>query len=308
MSDPARPPLLPGADPRDLLQRPGVITLMSILFGLGGALMLLAATAFVLPGLGKPALLAFAAVFLVLAALYEATAVGLWRLKSYGRSLLFVFSCLGLLAVPIGTLISILLLIYLTRPGVRVLFSEVEPSLLSGEQLAALREVRKSGLGIAVGVMIVVFGMIGGVGVVAAIAIPNFVGAMQRGRQMRVVSDLRQLGERLEEYARATGSYPAGRTVDDLSRALQAGKSVTVPTVDPWGHPYLYVAWKSAAGAIQPDAYILASAGMDGAWEDTGEQGYTRGAVTSFNGDIVYSNGEFIRAPAAVQSGPSGRP
>jgi len=285
-----------------------VITLLSVLFGIGGAFMLLAATAFVLPGLGRPAFLAFGAVCLVLAALDGVTAVGLWRLKGYGRTLLFIFSCLGLLAVPLGTLISVLLLIYLTRPGVRVLFSEGDPSRLSGDQVAALRDVRKSGLGIAVGVILVVFGMVGGVGVVAAIAIPNLLSAVQRGKQMRTVADLQGLGERLEDFARATGSYPAARSVDDLARALGAGQTVTIPTTDPWGHPYLYTAWKSSAAAQGPDAYVLASAGMDGVWEDTGEHGYIRGVVTSPNGDIVFSNGQFIRAPAAVQSHTTGRP
>jgi type II secretory pathway pseudopilin PulG len=303
-----RPPVLPGADPRDLMRRPGVVTLLAILCALFGAMVLLAGMAFLVPGVRKPAALAIGTGLLLLAGLDLATAVGLWKLKRYGRTLLMVLSCLGLLAVPIGTIVSILLLIYLTRPGVHVLFSGVDPERLSGDQMAALRDVRKSGLGIAVGVLLVVFGMIGGVGVVAAIAIPNFLSAVQRGRQMRAAADLQGLGERLEDFARASGSYPASGTMDDLARTLGAGKTVTVPTTDPWGHAYLYVAWKRSAASVGPDAYLMASAGMDGVWEDTGERGYARGTVTSFNGDIVFSNGQFIRAPAAVQSRPTGHP
>jgi hypothetical protein len=71
---------------------------------------------------------------------------------------------------------------------------------------------------------------------------------------------------------------------------------------------FVYAAWKSSAAAQGPDAYVLASAGMGGVWEDTGERGYERGVVTSLSGDIVFSNGQFIRAPAAVQSRPPGRP
>lgn len=308
MNVPTRPPVLPVTDPRDLMRRPGVITLLAVLLGLLGAMLLLVGAAFLVPGLGKPAAMAIGTGLLLLATLDLVTAVGLFRLKGYGRNLLFVLSCLGLLVVPIGTLISILLLVYLTRPGLRVLFSGVDPSRLSGEQVAALREVRKSGLGIAVGVILVVFGLIGGVGVAAAIAIPSLLSTVQRGRQMRAAADLKGLGERLEDFARASGSYPASGTMEDLARALGTGKTVTVPTTDPWGHPYLYVAWKRSAASGGPDAYLVASAGMDGVWEDTGERGYARGTVTSFNGDIVFSNGQFIRAPAAVQSRPTGRP
>ncbi len=308
MTGPIRPPVLPVADPRDLMRRPGVVTLLTVLLGLFGAMLFLVGAAFLVPGLGKPAAMAIGAALLLLAGLNLATAVGLFRLKGYGRHLLFVLSCLGLLAVPIGTLISILLLIYLTRPGARVLFSGVDPSRLSGDQVAALREIRKSGLGIAVAVILVVFGVIGGVGVAAAIAIPNLLSAVQRGRQMRAAADLQVLGERLEDFARSSGSYPASGSMDELAHALGAGKAVTVPTTDPWGHPYQYVAWKRSAASGGPDVYLVASAGMDGVWEDTGERGYARGAVTSFNGDIVFSNGQFIRAPAAVQSRPTGRP
>jgi type II secretory pathway pseudopilin PulG len=308
MNVPVRPPSLPGADPRALMRRPGAITLLSVFYGLFGLMMLLVGVAMVVPGAGNPAPLVFGAVFIVLAVMNLAMTVGLWRLRGYGRTLLMVVSSLGLLVVPIGTIVSILVMIYMTRPGMRVLFSEVDPSRLSGDDLAALQDVRKSGLGIAVAVVLVVFGMVGGIGVAAAIAIPNFMAAVQHAKQKRAVVELQDLGRRLEDHARATGSYPAARSVNDLAGALGAGQTVAISTTDPWGHPYLYYAWKKDAGAAGPDAYIVASAGMDGVWEETGERGYEQGVVTDFNGDIVFSNGHFVRTPAAAESLVTGGP
>src|SRR5438094_3282409 len=103
----ARPPSLPGADPHGLMRRPGVITLISVFYGLFGLMMLLAGVAFVVPGAGQPGLMAIGGICIALAVVELARVVGLWRLRGYGRTLLLVFSSLGLLAIPIATIISI---------------------------------------------------------------------------------------------------------------------------------------------------------------------------------------------------------
>src|SRR2546422_509998 len=154
-----RPPSLPGADPHGLMRRPGVITLISVFYGLFGLMMLLAGVAFVVPGAGQPGLMAIGGVCIALAVVELAMGVG------------------------------------------------------------------------------------------AAIAIPNFLTAVQRAKQKRAAVELQDLGRRLEDFDRATGSYPAVRSVVELSRALAAGQTATLSTTDPWGHPYLYYAWKKNAAA-----------------------------------------------------------
>ncbi len=48
-------------------------------------------------------------------------------------------------------------------------------------------------------------------------------------------------------------------------------------------------------------SYFLGSAGRDGKWEESNLSNYSSGATTSFDCDVVYSDGEFIRYPEGAQ-------
>src|SRR5215831_9815033 len=47
------------------------------------------------------------------------------------------------------------------------------------------------------------------IGILAAIAIPNLLNAVQRGKQKRTMSDMRALATAVEAYAVDNSSYPA---------------------------------------------------------------------------------------------------
>ena len=97
-------------------------------------MMLLAGVAFVVPGAGQPGLMAIGGICIALAVVELAMVVGLWRLRGYGRTLLLVFSSLGLLAIPIGSVRS---RIHRARATLRELLTDVRETLDGGDEEVA---------------------------------------------------------------------------------------------------------------------------------------------------------------------------
>lgn len=64
------------------------------------------------------------------------TTAGIWRLRPFGIWLQRLIAWTGLLAVPFGTLFSLVVLAYLARPGVRLLYSGRSPRSLSTAERA----------------------------------------------------------------------------------------------------------------------------------------------------------------------------
>ena len=79
------------------------------------------------------------------------------------------------------------------------------------------------------------------IGLVAALAIPNLLNAIQRSKQKRTMSDLRAIATALESYAVDNNSYPdIDGLTDVLIVPLQPNYMRNVPTTDAWGHNTLY--------------------------------------------------------------------
>src|ERR1700757_1628346 len=90
------------------------------------------------------------------------------------------------------------------------------------------------------------------IGILAAIAIPNLLNAVQRGKQKRTMVDMRVLATAIEAYhvdnsmfptaACGSGLYTAlGSTVDDNSFTLIAPTYLSnPPRRDGWGQYYVY--------------------------------------------------------------------
>jgi type II secretory pathway pseudopilin PulG len=132
------------------------------------------------------------------------------------------------------------------------------------------------------------------IGIVAAIAIPNLLTAMQRSRQKRTMADMRYVGTALEAYAADHQAYPQGDSLDAV-RALLTPKYIKqVPTVDGWTHAYRY--------APVTDGYRLVSAGADGVFDHPPAE-YQKATTDSFNCDLVYANGEFVVYPTGDAGG-----
>ena len=140
------------------------------------------------------------------------------------------------------------------------------------------------------------------IGLLAAIAIPNLMNAMQRSKQRRTMADMRNIALAWENYEtehntyRAAGYTPFPDQIppDDFRNQLQPTYLRTVPVTDGWGRSFRFgVSSAGAAGG----AYQIVSLAANGLPEEN-----LVGATTDFDDDIVYENGSFITFPANIQN------
>jgi type II secretory pathway pseudopilin PulG len=175
--------------------------------------MLLGGIAFVVMSFGnegaeKGMMMGLGAVYAILGVLSIVCAIGLWNLKSYGRAIQLVYSFIGLLGIPIGTLISALILVYLYKPGVKVLFSETPPSHLSPADIAEVTKLSESsGITVAVIAVVVLLLLVAFIGIIAAIAIPSLLRARVSANEAQAIGDLRTVISAEAAYASSNGGH-----------------------------------------------------------------------------------------------------
>lgn len=131
-------------------------------------------------------------------------------------------------------------------------------------------------------------------GVVAAIAVPNMVNALNKGKQKATMGDMRVFGMAVESYI--TDNYFAPKTdnLDELEKILVPFYIKILPKKDSWGFDFHYVYGLDG----QADTYGIGSGGKDGifdGWEQTGA--YPGHKPDNMNNDIIYKNGNFVYAP-----------
>jgi type II secretion system protein G len=141
------------------------------------------------------------------------------------------------------------------------------------------------------------------IGILAAIAIPNLLNAVQRGKQKRSMSDIRTMATAVEAYAVDNNFYPNAQctgkfTAITTSLNVTTGLSVLAPTyianpvrLDGWRNAFLYNT------SSNNQEYGFRSTGRDGSTTT-----FTCITTTNFNDDIVYSNGGFINYPEGSQN------
>lgn len=124
------------------------------------------------------------------------------------------------------------------------------------------------------------------IGIIAAIAIPNLLNAIQRGRQKRTMADMRSIGTSVEAYAVDNNMYPAGASaVGTIATDVEPKYIKKLPTTDAWQHQFDYISSPASA----PQEYTIESYGKDGANDTTTYKGQT----SNFNNDIIFSQGSF---------------
>lgn len=153
---------------------------------------------------------------------------------------------------------------------------------------------------IIVVVVVVVVG-IAFAGIVAAIAIPNLLTAMQRSKQKRTIADVRSVAAAVEAYATDHKQYPNAIDVSGLSSELAPTYIRMIPANDGWGHPLHYDAWSSQGSGT--DSYAIGSGAKDGVFLHQSLRDYLAHphATANFNDDIVFSNGSFVQYPEGIQ-------
>jgi type II secretion system protein G len=145
------------------------------------------------------------------------------------------------------------------------------------------------------------------IGILAAIAIPNLLTAMQRAKQKRTMADMRTIATAWEARATDVNHYnAAGAGISLPAVTLPPGTMTTIlsptyikslPPNDGWGNAWKYLSDQALGGAVAAQQYAIISFGRDGKAEGT----LVGSSTTNFDCDIVYSQGGFLQYPEGVQ-------
>ena len=141
------------------------------------------------------------------------------------------------------------------------------------------------------------------IGILAAIAIPNLLTAMQRSKQKRTMADVRTIATAWEARATDVNSYGAAGTTFTFPTTSVSGAALdsmlsptyikSLPQKDGWGDVYGF--GTTSNGQV----YAIRSSGKDNSFQGAT---YTVGPTNLFDCDIVYSNGSFIQFPEGIQA------
>lgn len=211
--------LTSGAGPS--LTRPSIITVLAVLQFFGATIWLLAGlvtTVSLLAGNPVQAEAALAGLLLVaLGALQLTCGVGLWKLKSYGRTLQLAFAWIGLIAIPIGTVIAILILVYLFKPGIKVLFSGKQANELTAAELGHVGALGQGSLATVIVILVAAFASIAVIGIIAAIAVPGLLRARMSGNEASAIGSLRAINSAQQAFAASCGNGFYAATLASLA-------------------------------------------------------------------------------------------
>lgn len=195
-------------------RRPGGITAIAILEFLSGFVLLaMAGFSFFLVAQGEQEsrllIAALGVVYVFLALLKVATGFGLFGLHSWGRILEIGLCVIGLLGIPCGTLLSVVVLLYLFKPGIKLLFSGQEIEALSpAEQAEVAAALRPNALVyVLIGLVVAIPLFVAVIGIVAAIAIPSLLRARLSANEAASIGDIRTLLSAEAAYQSANGGF-----------------------------------------------------------------------------------------------------
>ena len=143
------------------------------------------------------------------------------------------------------------------------------------------------------------------IGILAAIAIPNLLTALQRSRQKRSMADMRSIATAWEARATDTNSYTAAgvnitwpapsQDVTVIQAMLSPTYARKFPLYDGWGSKFQV--------GFSNRTYAIESIGADQKDDGDSQTSVTAPVVTgNFDCDIVFSNGNFVVYPEGIQS------
>jgi general secretion pathway protein G len=143
------------------------------------------------------------------------------------------------------------------------------------------------------------------IGILAAIAIPNLLTAMQRAKQKRTMADMRTIATAWEARATDVNKYNAAGAITLPAVTLPGGTMTTIlsptyvkslPPKDGWGNDWKYLS-DVAFNGTAAQQYAIISFGRDGKVEGT----WVGASTTNFDCDIIYTQGGFAQYPEGVQ-------
>ncbi|MGZ5432813.1 MAG: type IV pilin protein [Thermoanaerobaculia bacterium] len=143
------------------------------------------------------------------------------------------------------------------------------------------------------------------IGILAAIAIPNLLTALQRSRQKRSMADMRSIATAWEARATDTNQYTAaGAAVSwpAINKGVTSIQGMLTPTYIR-KFPHLD-GWSTEFGTgYDARNYVIISYGADKkAQTGLGTSLAAPTATGKFDCDILFANGNFIQYPEGIQS------
>jgi type II secretion system protein G len=142
------------------------------------------------------------------------------------------------------------------------------------------------------------------IGILAAIAIPNLLTALQRSRQKRSMADMRSIATAWEARATDTNTYTAAGAViswPDPTQDVIVIEPMLTPTYirkfphyDGWGSMF-QVGWDARNYAIE-------SLGADKTDHGDGTTASAPVTTNDFDCDIIFSLGNFVVYPEGIQN------
>lgn len=159
--------------------------------------------------------------------------------------------------------------------------------------------VQRAGTNVALIVGLVLIGalfVLAILGIVAAIAVPNFLTAKQRAQQKRTMASIRLLGTAVESYATDNNAYPRAESMDELEPLIVPKYLGSLPRTDGWGNELRYRCSDDACSS-----YAISSSGADRIYEHVLAREYAQGTTSSFDEDIVFIDGKFVRYPGGAR-------
>ena len=132
------------------------------------------------------------------------------------------------------------------------------------------------------------------IGLLAAIAIPNLTGYLDKARQRSTMANIRQIGNAVEAYAVDTTYYPISTSMVTIqalgadNMGIQPEYVQKAPTQDGWGGALYYGSDSEGLGT----RYTITSYGKDKKFSPG-----SAGTIREYECDIVYQNGVFTSTP-----------
>jgi hypothetical protein len=135
-------------------------------------------------------------------------------------------------------------------------------------------------------------------GFIAALALPNLLAAIDRGRTRRTVSDLKAIAQACEGFSSDSRSYPGPTNgwvpVDRIATYLEPVYIGRLPRTDGWENPILY--WSDGG------SYRVLSMGRDGRIDRDWTRQVDPVASAGHDADIVFGDGQLLAWPSGMDS------
>ena len=140
------------------------------------------------------------------------------------------------------------------------------------------------------------------IGIIAAIAIPNLLNAIDRSKQKKTMAEMRSIGTACEEYSIDHSFYPnQSGTLTAFTTAtiqtLEPNYIKKLPTMDGWRNILFYS--NDVNGNGTATGYTIESAGKDGVGQNTTD---APGTTNDFDCNIIFMQGQFIAYPEGQQT------